>query len=478
MPFSLRRFLFASSAFFFTNIVAGNGNNWERDASLHPCVHAYFKVRYAKPPVGDLRFRPPEPLSTGLEKNVTISSKNTFLKRSMGAKNAAGWIPIDGVDDLKRAPLCMQTPDAWPSIPSTAAISEDCLYLDIYAPCGDATKKKPVLLWIHGGDYQWGGADDRENGAMNTASAQNVVVVVINYRLGVFGFLGSEDLRSRDTERGSTGNYGFQDQRVAMQFVQRNIETYGGDPTSVTIFGESAGAGSVSCHLSSPLSYPHYDRAIAESGAFQLWDSKPMLHAEANYKWVLHSTGCAFASDPVTCLVGIDANDLLAATQCYGPEVPYPDTLTASCFAPTVDGVELLDSPIGTLRKGGIFPGSVIFGTNADEGTLFVSANYYNVTQHRGIYSGAYLPRNVTSGGFHGWSLGTFGREFFFVILFFSIYSHCLFYQQSWLVQSSLVNISLLRMVTKERVLTVKAHCPTAHSPISTGRPKGQQEIS
>ena len=210
--------------------------------------------------------------------------------------------------------------------------------------------------------------------------------------------------------RNSTGNYGLQDQRDSDEWARENIDSFGGDPTRITIFGESAGAGSVSNHLSSALSWPYFDQAIAESGAFQLWNSKPLAHAEANFAWISQTTGCAFAQNVTKCLVDFDAFKLLDLTQGYGPNVPYPDTLTASCYAPVVDGVELTASPIVALSEKKVHPtAKVIFGTNADEGTLFVSKNYYNVKQKRGIYSGANLPRNVSSGGFHAWALGTFG---------------------------------------------------------------------
>jgi para-nitrobenzyl esterase len=124
------------------------------------------------------------------------------------------------------------------------------------------------MVWFHGGGYTHGGANEsRLNGTYNVAQSGNRIVVVINYRLNVFGFLSADPLRSRSPNN-SSGNYGLLDQRMALQWVQGAIVAFGGDPHSVMIFGESAGAGSVSNHLAMPNSWPFFHRAALESGSF------------------------------------------------------------------------------------------------------------------------------------------------------------------------------------------------------------------
>jgi para-nitrobenzyl esterase len=145
--------------------------------------------------------------------------------------------------------------------------SEDCLYLDVYVPPGmPANAKLPVMVWIYGGGYTVG--DDWEftlYDAQNLVKRSDVIIVAPNYRLGAFGFLSNPDLKAEDS-KGSTGNYGLQDQNLALQWVQQNIANFGGDPSRVTIFGESAGAFSVCWHLVSPLSTGLFTAAIMESG--------------------------------------------------------------------------------------------------------------------------------------------------------------------------------------------------------------------
>ena len=143
-------------------------------------------------------------------------------------------------------------------------IGEDCLYLNIWTPAKSADDRLPVMVWIHGGGFDHGtGAASGYDGE-NLAS-KGAVVVTINYRVGVFGFLALPELTAESPHHAS-GNYGLLDQIAALEWVQRNIAAFGGDPTRVTIFGESAGAESVSVLMASPLARGLFTRAIAESG--------------------------------------------------------------------------------------------------------------------------------------------------------------------------------------------------------------------
>src|SRR6185437_5913048 len=142
--------------------------------------------------------------------------------------------------------------------------NEDCLFLNVYAPANaDSNKKLPVMFWIHGGGYSGGGSNEpRHNG--DFLPLKGVVLVTINYRLGVFGFLATTDLMKEGD--GSAGNYGLMDMIAGLHWVKDNISGFGGDPNNVTIFGESAGSFAVSTLMASPMAQGLFQKAIGESG--------------------------------------------------------------------------------------------------------------------------------------------------------------------------------------------------------------------
>ncbi len=144
--------------------------------------------------------------------------------------------------------------------------SEDCLYLNVWAPANPTTPKLPVMVWIHGGGFTAGASSEpRQDGA--NLCQKGVIVVSMNYRMGIFGFFEDPEL-TRESEHGASGNYGLMDMVASLQWVKRNISAFGGDPDNVTIFGESAGSFAVSALMASPLSQGLINRAIGESGAF------------------------------------------------------------------------------------------------------------------------------------------------------------------------------------------------------------------
>ena len=347
----------------------------------------YVKFRgvpFAEPPVGDLRWRLPQARKP--------------------------WKPaIRNATEF--APVCMQQyPPCWYSIRGTRNSAEDCLYLDVYTPKGYSQgPPKPIMLWIHGGDYQYGGTNDRENAnpPMRSVVSGGVVYVVINYRLGVFGYLGSEELRSR-TADGSTGNFGTSDQRAAIAWIKANAKVFGGDPDRITIYGESAGAGSVTVQLVSEPSFGLFKNAITESGGFSQWVAKPMSHAQDQYNFYMKTLGLN-ASD-VKGLMKKSSKDVYDATQYWNRGIPWPDTMVQCQFAPVIDGVQLKEHPVQLLQTGRIPKGvNVIFGSNRDEGTEFVSDNSYS--QKHGHYSGADLPRGINESQFLDFSMGSWGAS-------------------------------------------------------------------
>jgi len=160
--------------------------------------------------------------------------------------------------------------------------SEDCLFLDVYAP-PPGVVPKAVMFWVHGGCYVAGGP--KVYRGQHLVETGEVVVVVAHYRLGVFGFLGADQLRDRDEEHHSTGNYGQLDLVMALKWVQTNIGAFGANPNNVTIFGQSSGAGSVAGLVAMPEQFttvdsrPLFHAAMMQSGGFANWSSQPMKQA-------------------------------------------------------------------------------------------------------------------------------------------------------------------------------------------------------
>jgi para-nitrobenzyl esterase len=200
-------------------------------------VKAFLGLPYAAPPVGGLRWKAPEP--------------------------PASW---KGVRDATRfGAHCYQTSSFADMVFQDSGPSEDCLFLNVYSPSGATAKSKlPVMFWIHGGGYTGGAASEpRHNG--DFLPTKGVVLVTINYRLGVMGFMVNSDLAKE--AGGTAGNYGLMDMIAALQWVRQNIASFGGDPQNVTIFGESAGSFAVSTLMASERSRGLFAKAIGESGS-------------------------------------------------------------------------------------------------------------------------------------------------------------------------------------------------------------------
>jgi para-nitrobenzyl esterase len=283
---------------------------------------AFLGLPYAAPPTGDLRWRPPRP--------------------------PAGW---HGVRDATRfAPSCPQPTQNNPFVPP-GALSEDCLYLNVYTPALHGHAARPVLVWIHGGGLTEDGARNYDGSKL---AADGTVVVTINYRLGALGFLAHPALAARTD--GSAGNYGLMDQREALRWVQRNIARFGGDPTNVTIAGQSAGGLSVLAHLVSQGSRGLFARAIVQSGAFAL-TQQPLADAEAD--------GTAFA-DRAGC-PGQDAECLR-----HRPVQDLVESFPGAAIPGVIDGAVLRES-IGTALAGGRFARvPILDGIVHDEQLIFV----------------------------------------------------------------------------------------------------------
>eukprot|EP00051_Salpingoeca_urceolata_P021256 m.330698 g.330698 ORF g.330698 m.330698 type:complete len:590 (+) comp19766_c1_seq6:840-2609(+) len=246
-------------------------------------------------------------------------------------------------------------------------VSEDCLYLNVYRPenakSGD---KLAVILFFYGGSFVLGGSSFPVYWGGQMVDHGNVIVVTSNYRLGVFGFLASDTLQKQSHDN-STGNYGLQDQREAMRWVQRNIEAFGGDPQNVMILGESAGAGSVTDHVVAHRSNGLFRRAGIESGPPTKWVSKTMAEAGQLFQRVAEETKCNATSEPdtVACLRALGAEQLISDKADSGSGL--------IVWAPVQDGVEFTAPPQQLWESGAINPiDTLLLGTNRDEGTEFL----------------------------------------------------------------------------------------------------------
>jgi para-nitrobenzyl esterase len=304
-------------------------------------VVAFLGVPYAAPPLGALRWRPPQP--------------------------PASWTaprPATAV-----GPAC---PQQGPELTApTGPTSEDCLTLNVWTPALAPAAPLPVLVFIHGGGFRNGGTDRPLYDGAALAAQAPAVVVTMNYRLGPLGFLAHPELSAEDAH-GSSGNYGLLDQQAALRWVQRNVAAFGGDPAQVTLFGESAGAISACLHVTSPLAAGLFRRALGESGpcvtvATPLHDQPGATRTSAEARGLAYAqaAGCA----DVACLRGKSVAELLAA-------VPPDQGLGfLGAFSPSVDGYVVAEPPAAALAAGrtnGI--GAFIGGVNRDEATLFTRA--------------------------------------------------------------------------------------------------------
>ncbi|MBC8153616.1 MAG: carboxylesterase family protein, partial [Bacteroidetes bacterium] len=223
--------------------------------------------------------------------------------------------------------------------------------------------KIPVMVWVHGGGFEFGLSADPVNDGAGLAARQ-VVVVSVNYRLGVFGFLAHDDL---DTEGSPSGNFGLQDQLAALYWVRANIVRFGGDPGNVTLFGQSAGAHSVGLLMTSPLARGLFHRAIGESGAF--WDSE---HGSVSTAAEARTRGRALATrladGSIDKLRAIPAEQLQRETEWNFNLDP-----GSTAFAPSIDSYVLPGTPADIFAKGHQMNVPLLAGWNGDEGAIYLS---------------------------------------------------------------------------------------------------------
>ncbi len=306
-------------------------------------VEVYTGIPYAKPPVGELRWREPEPPEAW--EGVRVC--DTFAPMSMQPRNS----PIfDSVAEI----FVYHTFEFGPENNFIAPMSEDSLYLNVWKPAGDVSGL-PVLVYVHGGSLTTGQTwYDQYNG--ETLARQGIVVVNFAYRLGVFGYFADEDLQA-ESPNGTTGNYGLLDQIQALKWVQENIAAFGGDPARVTIAGESAGASSVGALCVSPLAKGLFVRAIAESSgitAKQPYHTfRTMDKALETGRRIRTEFGCRSLAD----LRAVPAEKLVNTRH--------------SNASMTVDGWAVTEQPWRTYLRGANHETALLQGYNVHEADLF-----------------------------------------------------------------------------------------------------------
>lgn len=291
-------------------------------------VKQYLGIPFARPPVGSLRLAAPQDTE-----------------------------PWEGErDGTHQPPMCIQDPDLIVNLSRTMSmqytppeLSEDCLYLNVYTPAEAAKGDKlPVMVWIHGGGLAMGAASQYDGAPL--AAYENIVMVIIQYRLGILGFLSTGDEHAH-------GNWGFLDQLAALRWVQENIEAFGGDPQTVTIAGESAGGISASTLTLSPQAKGLFQRAIFQSGVAILGTfttSHPLRHA----KFVANLTGCDRSSteELVQCMRGNSKDELVGATK-----------KMKLYLGGVVDGVFLTDTAEELLKRQEVLKVPVMMGVTNHE---------------------------------------------------------------------------------------------------------------
>ena len=313
-------------------------------------VKAFLGLPYATPPVGDLRWKAPQPAANWEgERDAT----------KFGAHCAQGHV----FDDM----VFQDNGD-----------SEDCLFLNVYTPASASKKTKlPVMFWIHGGGYAGGGSNEpRHNG--DFLPTKNVILVTFNYRLGVFGFLATEDLAKE--ANGAAGNYGLLDMVAALQWVKANISGFGGDPGNVTIFGESAGSFAVSTLMASPMAQGLFQKAIGESGAAfgNVLPTDTLADREkSDAEWA----ASALDARSLTELRAIPTAKILDAVKSK-----------KGGFSPVIDG-RLLTEPVpDTYAAGKQAHVPLLAGWNSDEGS-FVAMGGVSKEKFQGMAAGLFKDR-------------------------------------------------------------------------------------
>ncbi|MCW8194665.1 carboxylesterase/lipase family protein [Proteobacteria bacterium 005FR1] len=331
-------------------------------------IHTFKGLRYAAPPIGELRFMPPQ----RPKKSTARIDATDFGAPCMQMASGSTAVPTSDFG--------LQLKTVFPTPTEMKRDNEDCLFLNVWTPATDKGKR-PVMVWFHGGGYAYGSGAWPVYDGENLARRGDAVVVTVNHRLNVFGYLHLAELLGEDYA--SSGNVGMMDLVMSLQWVKDNIERFGGDPNNVTIMGESGGGSKVSHLLAMPSADGLFHKAIIQSGPGLT--STPQEQATANAKKVLAQLDIEDAKKQREKLQLIPAEDLLAAAA----------TADAMRFGPVVDGKVLPRHPFTPDAPEQSAEIPILIGTNKDEMTIFQASEpwFGNFTEEQLIEYAAKVPK-------------------------------------------------------------------------------------
>lgn len=338
------------------------------DGDLQQGIASFLGIRYAEPPVGDLRWKPPVPARPTPGPHSAVAYGPKCIQSDRLQQWIKGIATVFGTE--------AQVPD------DTLKVSEDCLSLNVWTPSLQGAPA-PVMVWIHGGsNLNGGGGEPLYDGS--ALAAKGVVVVTINYRLGILGFMAHPDLVAESPNH-SAGNYGLLDQIEALRWVRQHIRAFGGDPQRITVFGESAGSIDIVHLMASPLARGLFDRAIAESGA-PMGRMGNLTMAGGFGRQFAKALGVDTAQNQIKAMRAKSADAILAAQNVF------PGLVLAA--GPIVDGWVLPDLTARIFERGEQARVPFMIGTNALEMTTLRS----------------YLPQfQRTVAGYRQWAGGLLG---------------------------------------------------------------------
>ncbi|ODQ78616.1 hypothetical protein BABINDRAFT_39553 [Babjeviella inositovora NRRL Y-12698] len=329
-------------------------------------LESYLGIPFAAPPVGPLRFKPPQPYTGSLNgfQALAYGPSCPQMEIASGASGIVGNLPQDVVS------LVMQTPLFNAIIPQ----SEDCLTLNVYRKRGlSSTAKLPVMFWIFGGGFEFGGTNyylPQQLMAQGALQGQDFIYVSVNYRVAAFGFLGGKEIKAE-----GSGNAGLLDQRLGLQWVADNIAAFGGDPSKVTIFGESAGSMSVAHQMignggdNTYKGKPLFRAGIMQSGSVLPVGDIDSAFPQLIFDAFANAAGCGTASDKLTCLRGVPYAQIQAASNSV-PGIFSYESLQLS-YMPRPDGGFIPYNLMQMVADGKYAKVPYIIGDQNDEGTIF-----------------------------------------------------------------------------------------------------------
>jgi para-nitrobenzyl esterase len=323
-------------------------------------VYIYRGIPYAAPPVGNLRWKPPQPAS-----------------------------PWSGIREC--TVFCQAAPQSFSSLPGTHSDThpnprlaipqgEDCLYLNVLTQARKATDKLPVMVWMHGGGFIFGSANEPQYN-LPRLPRYGVVLVNINMRLGPIGLL-AHRLLSRESPEGVSGNYMFLDMIAGLKWVRKNIAAFGGDPNNVTIFGESGGAAKVISLMASPLAKGLFHRAIAESGSP---NGKPLNELEVMGEKFFTRLGVDKEKDPLKAARALHWQKIMEVEQALVKELHV--TGRGGLWDVAVDGCFMPEKPLDIFKTGKQHAVSYMLVANLGE--LSTKLGAYLIPAYLGLFSGA-----------------------------------------------------------------------------------------